>query len=262
MTTHETSQSMTAPSPPKHVAIIMDGNGRWAQKRGLSRREGHKKGVEAVRNLVDYLKSTELKTLTLYAFSTENWRRPQSEVNFLMGLLKRYIAQDFEKLHQANVKIKVIGKHQGLQPSIIKLLDKAQMTTKNNDALTLQLAFNYGSWDEVINMVQSLIMKAQDKQLTAGDVDADLIRSHLMTANVSDPDLIIRTSGEYRLSNFMLLQSAYSELVFQSVLWPDYTPKDYDSAIEVYMNRERRYGTSAQNQEALENILSAVEVAQ
>ncbi|MGC6471762.1 MAG: polyprenyl diphosphate synthase [Parvibaculales bacterium] len=227
---------------PDHVAIIMDGNGRWAEARGLPRSEGHRKGVDAVRNLVEYLVGTNLKTLTLYAFSTENWQRPAGEINFLMGLLKRYISQDLEKLHKQNVKILVAGSTAGLSEDILKLIAKAHETTKDNDALTLQVAFNYGSWDEITSMVRTLVGKAQSGEISKDEVDAGLIRSHLMTADVPDPDLIIRTSGEFRLSNFMLMQSAYAELVFQQVLWPDYTTRDYDSAVQDFRMRDRRFG--------------------
>ena len=236
------TQSESTSASPDHVAIIMDGNGRWAEARGLPRSEGHRKGVDAVRNLVEHLVETDLKTLTLYAFSTENWQRPEGEVNFLMGLLKRYISQDLEKLHKQNVKILVAGSTTGLPKDIQSLIAKAQETTKDNDALTLQVAFNYGSWDEIISMVRVLVEKAQSGEISKADVDAGLIRNHLMTANVSDPDLIIRTSGEYRLSNFMLMQSAYAELVFQQVLWPDYTPRDYEAAVQDFISRDRRFG--------------------
>ena len=227
---------------PAHVAIIMDGNGRWAEARGLPRSEGHRNGVKAVRNLVEHLVKTDLKILTLYAFSTENWQRPDGEVNFLMGLLKRYISQDLEKLHKQNVKIHVAGSTIGLSQDIIELITKAQETTKNNDALTLQVAFNYGSWDEITTMVKALVEKAQAGEVAAADIDAELIRSHLMTADIPDPDLIIRTSGEYRLSNFMLMQSAYAELVFQPVLWPDFSAQHYDAALQDFKQRDRRFG--------------------
>ena len=236
---------------PKHVAIIMDGNGRWAEKRGLPRQEGHRKGVDAVRHLVEELKETDLKILTLYAFSTENWQRPKDEVSFLMGMLKRYISKDLEKLHKENVRILFVGSVEGLSPDLADLIAKAQETTKNNNAMTLQITFNYGSWDEITEMVKGVVAKAQAGSLTSADVTQELIRSHLMTANISDPDIVIRTSGEYRMSNFMLLQSAYSELVFQSVLWPDYTIQDYQQALAEYETRDRRFGKTSETETSL-----------
>ncbi|MGC6511353.1 MAG: isoprenyl transferase [Parvibaculales bacterium] len=248
------TESKQEESSPDHVAIIMDGNGRWAEARGLPRSQGHRKGVEAVRNLVEHLADTGLKTLTLYAFSTENWQRPEVEVTFLMGLLKRYISQDLEKLHKQNVRIRVAGSPAGLPQDVSDLIAKAQETTKDNDAMTLQVAFNYGSWDEITTMVRTLVTKASAGQISAADVNAELVRAHLMTANVPDPDLIIRTSGEYRLSNFMLMQSAYAELVFQPVLWPDYTIHHYEEALHDFMQRDRRFGKAEELKAVHDNV--------
>ena len=227
---------------PHHVAIIMDGNGRWASQRGLPRSEGHRMGLQSVRQLVEYLKKTQVKILTLYAFSTENWNRSELEINFLMGLVKTYISQDLEKLHNADVRIKIIGKEDGLAADIVKFMKKAEDTTAQNKSLTLQIAFNYGTWQEVTAMAKSLVAQAEQGQLSSNEITEETIRQNLMTADIPDPDLIIRTSGEHRLSNFMLLQSAYAELVFQPVLWPDYSTDDFEAAIDEYLSRHRRFG--------------------
>ncbi len=238
----KTPQMTSQKKYPHHVAIIMDGNGRWASQRGLPRSEGHRVGVQSVRQLVEYLKNTQVKTLTLYAFSTENWNRSELEINFLMGLVKTYISQDLEKLHKADVRIKIIGQEEGLAADIVKLMKKAEDTTAQNKSLTLQIAFNYGTWQEVTAMAKNLVAQAEQGVLSSGDISEETIRQNLMTADIPDPDLIIRTSGEHRLSNFMLLQSAYAELVFQPVLWPDYSADDFEAAIDEFLSRNRRFG--------------------
>ena len=195
---------------PEHVAIIMDGNGRWAKQRGLPRTMGHRKGVEAVRETVRAAGAAGIKYLTLFAFSSENWRRPEAEVSDLLGLLKAFIRRDLAELHRQNVRIKVIGDRHSLRNDILGLLLEAEETTKDNTALTLVIAFNYGSRDEISRAVVSLARDVEAGRLRAQDITPSLINARLDTAGIPDPDLIIRTSGELRLSGFMLWQSAYS----------------------------------------------------
>ncbi|MGO7413650.1 isoprenyl transferase [Rhizobium ruizarguesonis] len=227
---------------PEHVAIIMDGNGRWAKQRGLPRTMGHRKGVEAVRETVRAAGAVGIKYLTLFAFSSENWRRPEAEVSDLLGLLKAFIRRDLAELHRQNVRIKVIGDRHSLRSDILGLLLEAEETTNDNTALTLVIAFNYGSRDEIARAAVSLARDVEAGRLRAQDITPALINARLDTAGIPDPDLIIRTSGEERLSNFLLWQAAYSEFIFLPEYWPDFTPEIFRSALETFASRDRRFG--------------------
>jgi undecaprenyl diphosphate synthase len=218
----------------RHVAIIMDGNGRWAKKRRLPRAMGHQRGVEAVRTLVRAAREMGLEALTIYAFSTENWRRSEEEVSVLMGLLKRYIEADLEEFVANNVRLKIIGDYTILARDIVELLDEALARTAANDGTTLVVALNYGSQDE--------IARAAAKAAAKGAITPDSIEAELDTAGLPPLDLLIRTSGEVRLSNFLLWQAAYAEMVFTDVLWPDFTPEHLRAALAEFAGRERRYG--------------------
>ncbi|MBB3394387.1 undecaprenyl diphosphate synthase [Rhizobium sp. BK538] len=227
---------------PEHVAIIMDGNGRWAKQRGLPRTMGHRKGVDAVREAVRAAGDVGIKYLTLFAFSSENWRRPETEVSDLLGLLKAFIRRDLAELHRQNVRVKVIGDRHSLKSDILDLLVDAEETTKSNTALTLVIAFNYGSRDEIARAMASLARDVEAGRLRAQDISPALINARLDTAGIPDPDLIIRTSGEERLSNFLLWQAAYSEFIFVPEYWPDFSREIFYSALETFASRDRRFG--------------------
>ncbi|SIQ78502.1 undecaprenyl diphosphate synthase [Rhizobium sp. RU35A] len=229
-------------SPPRHVAIIMDGNGRWANERGLPRTVGHSKGVEAVRRTVEAAADFGIEYLTLFAFSSENWSRPEEEVSVLMGLLRRFIRRDLAELHRSNVRIRVIGERDGLQGDILPLLLEAEDTTRNNTGLTLVIAFNYGARDEMVRAMRRLARDIEAGRIAAEDVTASAITERLDTAGIPDPDLIIRTSGEERLSNFLLWQAAYSEFVFVPEYWPDFDRDLFLKALRSFANRDRRFG--------------------
>ncbi|MGA1804381.1 isoprenyl transferase [Rhizobium sp. HT1-10] len=237
-------------SVPEHVAIIMDGNGRWANARGLPRSMGHRKGVEAVRETVRAAGDMGIKFLTLFAFSSENWRRPEAEVVGLLGLLKAFIRRDLGELHRQNVRIRVIGDRQNLQGDILPLLIEAEETTKDNTALTLVIAFNYGSRDEITRAVASLARDVEAGRLRPQDITPALIDARLDTAGIPDPDLIIRTSGEERLSNFLLWQAAYSEFIFVPDYWPDFSRALFASTLKRYAARDRRFGALSASQTA------------
>jgi len=218
----------------RHVAIIMDGNGRWAKKRHLPRVLGHQRGVEAVRRTVRAAGELGLEALTLYAFSTENWRRPEDEVSALMGLLKRFILSDLEEIAGNGVRLKIIGDYKAFSPDIVELLEGALTRTAGNSRLTLVIALNYGSQDE--------IARAAAKAGAIGAITPETIEANLDTAGLPPLDLLIRTSGEVRLSNFLLWQAAYAEMVFLDVLWPDFTAEHLKTALDDFAARERRYG--------------------
>ncbi|TWF49846.1 isoprenyl transferase [Neorhizobium alkalisoli] len=232
---------------PRHVAIIMDGNGRWANKRGLPRTLGHSKGVEAVRETVRAAGDAGVEYLTLFAFSSENWSRPETEVNDLLGLLRRFIRRDLAELHRENVRIRVIGDREGLKGDILPLLLEAEETTRDNTALTLVIAFNYGSRDEIVRAVKKLAVDVQAGFVQPDEINAGMISSRLDTADIPDPDLIIRTSGEERLSNFLLWQAAYSELLFIPDYWPDFDRNLFFDALKVFASRDRRFGGLTNN---------------
>ncbi len=227
---------------PRHVAIIMDGNGRWAQARGLPRTEGHRRGMETVKRIIRHASDRGVRYLTLYSFSSENWRRPAEEVGFLMGLLKFFIRRDLAELHGENTRIRVIGEREGLSADVSGLLDEAEILTRHNTGLTVVIAFNYGSRNEIVRGVKAIAEKVARGELALADVDAETISASLFTADIPDPDLVVRTSGEQRLSNFLMWQAAYSELVFSPVLWPDFDEAAFDAAIDEYRGRERRFG--------------------
>ena len=227
---------------PRHVAIIMDGNGRWASARGLPRGEGHRRGVEALRKTVRAAGEMGISFLTIFSFSAENWTRPPSEIRDLMGLLRRFIRNDLAELHQNHVKVRVIGERSDLDPEIRRLLDEAEELTKNNDKLTLVVAFNYGARQEIARAAAKLAAKVRAGEIDPSAVTADLIGQNLDAPDLPDPDLIIRTSGEQRLSNFLLWQAAYSELVFVPTYWPDFDRAALEGAIAEYHRRERRFG--------------------
>jgi undecaprenyl diphosphate synthase len=227
---------------PSHVGVIMDGNGRWAASRGLPRLEGHRRGVEALRQTVRAAIDFGLDYLTVYSFSVENWTRPVEEISDLMGLLKRFIKNDLHELHRVGVKIKVIGIRDTLNPDIRALLEDAEVLTKANTKLNLVIAFNYGSRQEIVAAVRVIAEKIANGQLKADKIDESLIVQHLDTAGIPDPDLIIRTSGEQRLSNFLMWQAAYAEFVFLPIYWPDFDRKAFAMALEQFAARERRFG--------------------
>jgi undecaprenyl diphosphate synthase len=229
-------------SSPRHVAIIMDGNGRWATQRGLPRLEGHRRGVEALRRAVRAAIDLNIGYLTVYSFSAENWTRPFDEVQSLLGLLHLFIRNDLAELNANNVRVRIIGERKGLAPDIAQLLIEAETVTKNNTGLVLVVAFNYGARQEIAAAARRLAQRVKEGKLHSDDIDADCFGAELETNDIPDPDLIIRTSGEQRLSNFLLWQAAYSEFVFLPVLWPDFDRAAFISAIAEYMNRERRYG--------------------
>ncbi|MFT4182248.1 MAG: isoprenyl transferase [Rhizobium sp.] len=235
---------------PEHVAIIMDGNGRWANARGLPRTMGHRKGVEAVRETVRAAGDIGVKYLTLFAFSSENWRRPETEVSDLLGLLKAFIRRDLAELHRQNVRIRVIGDRNNLRSDILPLLIEAEETTRDNTALTLVIAFNYGSRDEISRALVSLARDVEAGRLRPQDISPELVGARLDTAGIPDPDLIIRTSGEERLSNFLLWQAAYSEFMFMPEYWPDFSRDLFFSALEKYAARDRRFGGLSAKQAA------------
>jgi undecaprenyl diphosphate synthase len=232
----------TVPDVPRHVAIIMDGNGRWAAARGLPRVEGHRRGVEALRKTVRAAGEMGIRCLTIFSFSSENWQRPASEVRDLMGLLRRFIRNDLAELHGNGVCVRVIGEREGLEPEIRRLLEEAEELTRGNDRLTLVVAFNYGARDEIARAVRRIAANVAREALKPEAITEELIGQHLDAPDIADPDLIIRTSGELRLSNFLLWQAAYSELVFTPVYWPDFDRAALESAIEEYRRRERRFG--------------------
>jgi undecaprenyl diphosphate synthase len=229
-------------STPAHVGLIMDGNGRWAAARGLPRLEGHRRGLEALRTAVRTAIDFGLDYLTVYSFSAENWSRPVQEVQDLMGLLKRFIRKDLGELHKAGVKVKVIGVRHTLKPDIRALLEEAEQTTRDNLGLTLVVAFNYGGRQEIVAAVQLIAKKVAGGFFDATEIDERMLAAHLDTAGIPDPDLIIRTSGEQRLSNFLMWQAAYSEFVFLPILWPDFDRPAFAAALAEFAARERRFG--------------------
>jgi undecaprenyl diphosphate synthase len=230
------------PPVPRHVAIIMDGNGRWAAARGLPRVEGHRRGVEALRKTVRAAGDMGIQCLTIFSFSSENWQRPASEIRDLMGLLRRFIRNDLAELHSSGVRVRVIGERDNLDPDIRRLLEEAEQLTRENTNLLLVVAFNYGARDEIARAVRRMAARIAAGEVKPEAVTEDMIGQHLDAPDIADPDLIIRTSGEQRLSNFLLWQAAYSELVFSPVYWPDFDRATLEAAIEEYRRRERRFG--------------------
>ena len=227
---------------PLHIAIIMDGNGRWARRRGLPRNVGHREGSNAIKKIVKYCDKIGIKYLTIYAFSTENWKRPRNEVDTLMELLLEYLRNADRELAGNSVRIKVIGDMDGLPADIQKEIKRVTRSTADNKGMTLNIALNYGSRDEIISAIRGIAGDVVSGRLDIGSINEELLSNRLYTAAIPDPDMIIRTSGEKRISNFLLWQSAYSEFLFTDVLWPDFTEDRIKEAIKEYQNRNRRFG--------------------
>jgi undecaprenyl diphosphate synthase len=227
---------------PRHVGIIMDGNGRWAHRHGLPRGEGHRRGVEALRRAVRFAARRGIRYLTLFSFSSENWSRPDEEIEGLFNLVRIFIRSDLAELCRNDVRIRVIGERHALPTDILSLIDEAEAQTFGNGGLQLVVAFNYGARDEIVRAVRRLVEQVGKGALAAGEIDHRSFEQALDTAGIPDPDLIVRTSGEQRISNFLLWQAAYAELVFMPVLWPDFGDDDFEVALQEFASRERRYG--------------------
>ena len=240
-----TVENSNAALPPKHLSIIMDGNGRWAKLRGLPRFAGHRKGAQVVRKIVQASAKLGIKYLTLFAFSSENWKRPEHEITDLMSLLKFYAANELENLHNNNVKVRIIGDRLGFSKEIQDMLGKSEAKTKNNNGLQLTLALNYGSRSEILKAVKDLVYSISLGKLQPENINEKNFENFFYTRDLPDPDLLIRTSGEQRLSNFLLWQLAYTELIFLDVLWPDFNEQLLLNAIKEYQKRERRYGAAS-----------------
>jgi undecaprenyl diphosphate synthase len=229
---------------PHHVAIIMDGNGRWAQARGLPRVAGHSRGAEAVRRTVVAAGERGIPYLTLFGFSSENWKRSSAEIDDLMGLLRHYLRREIEEFHRDGARLKVIGQLGDLAPDIVGLIDRAVELTRDNRAVTLTVALSYGGRAEIVVAARRIARQVASGTLSVEAIDEACFARHLFTADLPDPDLLIRTSGEQRISNFLLWQCAYAELVFTKTLWPDFARSDFDRAIDEYCQRDRRYGAT------------------
>jgi undecaprenyl diphosphate synthase len=220
----------------------MDGNGRWAAQRGLPRTEGHRRGVESTKECVRAAADAGISYLTLFSFSSENWKRPPMEVTYLMGLLKRFISRDLAELHENNVRLRVIGSEDNVPPEIVKMLRESVALTAGNTGLQLVIAFNYGARDEIVRAAKRLAERVKSGEITVEDITQETFAGQFDTAGIPDPDLIIRTSGEHRISNFLLWQCAYSEFLFVDNFWPDFTRQTLEDAIAAYRQRERRFG--------------------
>lgn len=226
---------------PRHVGIIMDGNGRWAKRRGLTRNMGHKQGAKVFGDIVRHASSIGLGYLTVYAFSTENWKRSSEEVQGIMSLLRSYL-RDMDRYRKENIRVRILGDTGPLDADIREMIAVLEQNSRNNTGLHLNIAINYGGQDELVRAARLIAEQVRDRELRAEDVDKDMLAAHLYTAGQPDTDLIIRTSGEYRISNFLLWQSAYAEFVFSDVLWPDFGPAEFDAALEEFAARSRRMG--------------------
>lgn len=230
---------------PQHIAIIMDGNGRWAQNKGFGRSQGHKKGAEVFQEICEYATEIGIKHMTFYAFSTENWKRSKLEVSAIMNLLRQYLKkmQEREKENDsAGYNVKFIGSREGLEKDIVKMMKEVEEKTADKTGTYINVAVNYGGRAEIVNAVQKIATLVKDGSIQADEIDEDMISNFMYTCGQPDPDLIIRPSGEFRLSNFLIWQSAYSEFVYDNVLWPDFTSETLDKAIEVFAKRNRRFG--------------------
>ncbi len=244
---------MTAAGLPQHLAIIMDGNGRWAQMRGKPRSYGHIKGTRVAKKMITECARLGIKHLTLYAFSTENWLRPQPEVTLLMKLLQRYLVRETQNLVKENIRFTIIGDFENLPTDTVVAIKSAMVSTKNCTGLQLVFALNYGSRQEITQVVKAIALKVQSQELDPHEINSALISAHLSTFPTPDPDLIIRTSGEKRLSNFLLWQAAYAEFYFSETLWPDFAQADLYQALENYSLRQRRFGKLQTTDEQLPN---------
>ena len=227
---------------PKHIAIILDGNGRRAKKRGLPRSAGHSMGAKNLENVVRYLKDTSVRYLTVYAFSTENWKRPKDEVDDLMALLEKYLRNYDELLGGEDVRLKIIGRKEGLSDTLIDLINEVEEKSKNRKQLTVSIALNYGGRQEICDAAKKIAEDVKSGKIDVSDIDENLFNDYVYTKNIPDPDLIIRPSGEERLSNFLLWQCAYSEFYYTDALWPDFDEAELDKAIAAYQSRDRRFG--------------------
>jgi undecaprenyl diphosphate synthase len=235
----------TAPAKgPRHVALIMDGNGRWAQRRGLPRAVGHREGVQALRRTIKAASELGVRCLTVFGFSTENWSRPADEVSDLMGLVRTYVASDLKRLDREGVRVRILGRRAGLPADIAAIIDRTEATTAHNDRFTLQVAFNYGGRADIVDAAQRHVDRVLAGEAT-GPLDETTLGAGLSTAGSPPVDVIVRTSGEQRLSNFLLWEAAYAELVYQNVLWPDYGAEALADVVEQYRNRDRRFGGRA-----------------
>jgi undecaprenyl diphosphate synthase len=228
---------------PRHVAIIMDGNGRWAGQRGQPRSWGHRQGVEALRRAVRAAGELGIEILTVYSFSTENWSRPEAEIRFLLELLRRFIRTDVAELHQSNVRISMIGSRHGLESSLLKMIEEAETLTQANTGLKLVIAFNYGARQEITRAIQSIARKVAEGRISVEDITPAVVSNHLDTAGLPDPDLLIRTGGEQRISNYLLWQCAYTEFVFLPEFWPEFDLALFRRAIDEFNARDRRFGS-------------------
>ena len=229
---------------PNHIAIIMDGNGRWAEARGMPRIAGHKKGADAARKTIECAMSHGVKYLTLFGFSSENWKRPEEEISELMSLLRHYLVNDIDELKKNGVRLRVIGERFELSSDIVELIEECELKTKDNHEINLIIALSYGSRAEITSAVRSLADKSVSGEINPDQIDEAMIEKHLSTSDIPDPDLLIRTSGEKRISNFLLWQLAYAELVFVDCLWPDFDDIAFSNAISEFNRRERRYGAT------------------
>ncbi len=227
---------------PEHIGIIMDGNGRWAKKRGLPRSAGHTAGAQNFRKITRYCSDIGIKYLTVYAFSTENWKRPNDEVNALMTLFKQYLEEALTDFKDDSIVVKFIGDTAAFSPELQELIKRTESESADRTGMVLNIAMNYGSRDEIVMATKSIVQKALDGEVSVSDIDEQMISSSLYTSGQPDPDLIIRPSGEYRISNFMLWQAAYTEFVILDILWPDFTTDDLDFAIKEFSRRNRRFG--------------------
>ena len=227
---------------PKHIAIIMDGNRRWARNKGLPVGLGHKEGAKTLEKIVRYAKNIGIKYITVYAFSTENWKRSQEEVSTLMNLMLNYLESYSKRADSENIKVKILGNRQGLSEKMVELIDRCMERTKNNTGITFNIALNYGGRDEIVKAVKNIVEKVKENEICIEDISEQTVSDNLYTKGQPDPDLLIRTSGEIRLSNFLPWQLVYSEFVFVEKNWPDFTEKDLDEAIEIYQKRNRTFG--------------------
>ncbi|MBT3558904.1 MAG: isoprenyl transferase [Rhodospirillales bacterium] len=244
MTTVSLKTSDPAPAPV-HVAIIMDGNGRWARARGLPRIEGHRRGADSVRAVVRAATESGVQYLTLFGFSSENWKRPAEEISDLMGLLKYYLRKEIAELHKNNVRFRVIGNRAALGDDIVALIEDAECHTADNTGLTLVLALSYGGRDDIVTAVQAIAARVAAGEISPEDVDEQMISTNLATGEIPAPDLLIRTSGEQRISNFLLWQMAYTELMFLDCHWPEFDEAQFNQALGAFQNRERRFGATS-----------------
>lgn len=241
---------------PEHIAIVMDGNGRWGKAHGKDRSFGHRAGLKNLRKILRAAREQGVKAMTLYSFSTENWRRPASEVRFLMGLLAQFIDRDIRELKREQVRVRVIGNRKNLSSQLLQMVEKAEQATKDNDAFHLMVAFNYGGRDEIARAAQRLAKKVEAGELTADQIDETIFARHLDLPDLPPPSLFIRTGGDLRMSNFLLWQLAYAELYFTQTLWPDFSADELRKAIHAFQDRDRRFGALSENESELDGELA------